>query len=161
MRYVAFLLFASLVSCSTSTLDVEKRFAELGITRPESKNFIRGMAALEASCKVSDSTSIQACQFYANQKRPIGDMEQFLKASLFNPDSLVGTDRSAFDNITLIGAAYREYIEANQSSADRERLWNSFIAGAAFGTLFSRPTPPPQVNCQMYGSGNYHWGQCQ
>lgn len=161
MRYIRLLLFVSLVGCSTSAVDIERKFAELGITRPESKNFIKGMAALEASCKESDSTSIQACQFYANQKRSIVDMEQFIKASLFNPDSLTGTDRSAFDNITLIGAAYREYIEAKQANADSDRLWKAFVTGAAVGTLFSRPAPAPQLNCQVYGSDNYHWGQCQ
>jgi hypothetical protein len=160
MRYVAFLLFVSLIGCSTSSVDVEKRFAELGITRPESKNFIRGMAALEASCKQLDATSIQACQFYTNQKRSISDMDQFLKASLFNPDSLAGTDRSVFDNVTLIGAAYREYIEAKQSNADRERVWNSFVAGAAFGTLFSRPSSPQ--NCPVYNANTPSpYAQCQ
>lgn len=156
MKYIALVLLALAGGCSSNTVDAEKRaFDKLGVTNPESKNFVRGMGALRASCSQSDSTSIQTCQFYKEQTRSIVDMEQFLMTALYDPDSLSGGERSAFNNITLIGAAYREYVQAKQANADSERFWNSLAAGAALGTLFSRPTPP--FNCQIYGS----WAQCQ
>jgi hypothetical protein len=151
MKWIALGFVAFVVGCSSNTVDAEKRvFEKLGVTNPESKNFVRGMGALHASCSQSDSTSIQACQFYKEQVRYIVDMEQFLKTSFHNPDSLTGTDRTVFNNITLIGATYREYVQAKQDQADSERLWNSFAAGAAIGTLFSRPAPSPQPNCYVH-----------
>ena len=119
------------------------------------------VSALTAACKESDLTSVQACQIYMAQNKSIPDMERFAKNAFWNPDSLTSSERTIFDNITLVGAAYRQYIEAKRSDEDRQRLWNSFAAGAAVGTLFSLPTPPPQLNCTLYGSGNYQSGQCQ
>jgi hypothetical protein len=147
MKYIALALITLVIGCSTTTVDVDQKLNELGITRTESKNFLKAVAALDAACKQSDSTSIQACQLYNKQSRSIPDMDRFVKTSLFAPDSLNGGERSAFDNITLVGAAYREYIQAKQGNADSERFWNSLAAGAAIGTLFSRPTP--QANCQV------------
>jgi hypothetical protein len=149
MKYIALTLVAFLIGCSSAAIEMDQRLNEMGITRPESKNFIKAVVALDAACKQPDSTSIQACQFFNQQWRSLLDTDRFLKTSLLNPDLLTGTDRSVFDNVTLIGAAYREYIEAKQANADSQRLWNSFAAGAAAGTLFSRPTPPPQANCQV------------
>jgi hypothetical protein len=150
MKYIAWALVVLAIGCST--VDVDKKLNELGITRTESKNFLKAVVALDAACKQSDSTSIQACQFYNEQSRSIPDMERFVKTSVFTPDSLNGGERSVFNNITLVGAAYREYIQAKQANADSERFWNSLAAGAAVGTLFSRPTPPPQANCQVYNA---------
>ena len=145
-------LFVLAVSCSTTTrADGERAaFEKLGVTHPQSKNFVRGMAALRASCTQSDSTSIQACQVYTDQTRSLPDMDRFLKAALFDPDTLTGTDRSAFDRITLLGAAYREYIQAKQASGTSDRFWNSLAAGAAVGTLFSAPASQP--NCHVYNA---------
>jgi hypothetical protein len=155
MKYIALTLISLAIGCST--VDLDQKLNELGITRPESQNFLRGFADLVASCKQSDSTSIQACQFFNEQTTYISDRDRFFKTSLFTPDSLTGVERSVFNNITLVGAAYREYIEARQANIESQRFWNSFAAGAAVGTLFSPPTTPPPVNCQLYGS----WAQCQ
>jgi hypothetical protein len=54
---------------------------DFGITRQESKNFVRGMAALRAACKQSDSTSIQVRQTYNDQLKSIPDIEKFLNKS--------------------------------------------------------------------------------
>jgi hypothetical protein len=159
MKYIALSLIVLAIGCST--VDIDQKLNEVGITRPESQNFLKGLGALDASCKQSDSTSIQVCQFFKEQTGYISDMGRFFKTSLSTPDSLTGVERSVFNNITLVGAAYREYMEARQANIDSQRFWNSFAAGAAVGTLFSPPTTPPPVNCQIYGSGNYHWGQCQ
>lgn len=159
MKYIAFTLLALAVGCSA--FDPDKELAKIGITRPESRNFFMAVSALTAACKESDLTSVQACKIYMAQNKSIPDMERFAKNAFWNPDSLTSSERTIFDNITLVGAAYRQYIEAKRSDEDRQRLWNSFAAGAAVGTLFSRPTPPPQLNCTLYGSGNYQSGQCQ
>src|ERR1044071_6281716 len=152
MQYLTLTLIAVLAACSMTTRADEERkvFEKYGIENPQSKNFLRGMAALRASCTQSDSTSIQTCRTYTDQTRSLPNMERFLTNALYSPDTLIGTERSAFNNITLLGAAYREYIEAKQSAADSDRLWNSMAAGAAFGTLLSRPTAQP--NCQVYNA---------
>jgi len=97
MKYIALALMALLTGCSTNAVDVDKRLNEIGITRPESKNFLKAVVALEASCKQSDSTSIQACQFCNQQSRSILDTERFVKTSLFNPDSLTGAEATSPD----------------------------------------------------------------
>jgi hypothetical protein len=149
MKRIALILLVLVTGCSTSTVDVDQKLNELGITRTESKNFLRAVAALDAACKQSDSTSIQACQFYRQQHKYIPDQERFTKTALFAPDSLTDSERPVFDNITLVGAAYREYLQAKQADADRERLLNAMALGAAFGTLFSPPASSPQPNCTV------------
>jgi hypothetical protein len=147
MSCIKLTLFLVLLGCSMTTGADEERklFEKLGITNPQSRNFVRGMAALRASCTQSDSTSIQTCQTYTEQTRSLIDIERFLTNALYNPDTLTGTGRSTFNNIIILGAAYREYIEAKQTQAANERFWNSAAAGAAFGALFSRPSS--QTNC--------------
>jgi hypothetical protein len=144
MGYLALVLIGLAIGCTS--VNVDQKLNELGITRTESKNFLKAVVALDAACKQSDSTSIQACQFYNDQSRSIPNVEQFLKTSLFAPDALNSAERPVFNNITLIGAVYREYVEAKQAKADSDRFWNSAAAGAAFGSLFSRPAQP---NCQI------------
>lgn len=141
-----------LVGCSiTTSADEERKFFEkLNITDPRSKNFAKGLAALHASCSQTDSTSIQTCQFYTEQTRALADPNQFVATAFYKQETLSGTERTTFNNITLIGAAYREYVEAKQSQTANEHFWNSAAAGAAFGALFSRPTPPP--SCHVYNA---------
>ena len=160
IKYIALTLLAVVIGCST--VDEDKKLNEIGITRPESKNFLKAVIALDASCKRSDSNSIEACQFFKQQSKSVLDMDQFVKTSLSNPDLLTDADRSIFDNITLTGASYRDYIQGKRGNADGERFWNWLAAGAGIGTLFSRPTPPPQTNCQAINANTPSpLAQCQ
>jgi hypothetical protein len=139
MRYFNAALLALAIGCSTTTVTSDEEFHELGITSTESKNFFKGLSALLFSCKQSDSMSIQACQFFKDQTKSVADQTHFFAAAFYKPDSLSEPDRAVFYKISLIGAAYREYVQSKRAQTDSERFWNSFAAGAAVGTLLSRP----------------------
>ena len=151
MKYIRFAVLAVLIGCSTAIVDVDKKLEELGVTSTESKNFAKPFGALRHACKESDSTSIQSCQLFKHYQKPISDTESFVNKGFFSPDSLNDIERRAFNDITVLGAVYREYIQARQAQADSDRFWNAAAAaGAAFGTLFSRPSTPP--NCHIYNA---------
>ena len=129
---------------------------------PEQQKLVMAIAVADHACKQLDAASVKVCNFVNSQLSLLPNQEKFIKTVLSNPPGhLSSDDQKVMNNIVEITALYRDVMLTKRAEESRQRLWNSFMAGAAVGALLG-PPQQRQMNCQIY---NAHtptpYAQCQ